>query len=228
MKQMKYTLSAAVLAAALLGMPAAHAEEVYEEDTAYEESIETAAAVEEAPVMTGVVNPYIEYKDVPALERAIGFPVLYLPANFYAAYHPAVHVFGIHGQVADLRFQSKLDGSTLSLRTAVLPFVNTDDISGFYSVNWEQKSAGDLNNTQIYTAVSADGTNVVRWTAGNFVFSLAVNGTDEKTFHALVKNFVMVADRFSHKYHNVNFEMNPSAKKILAEEKAAAAAAAMK
>jgi hypothetical protein len=171
-------------------------------------------------------NPYIEYKDVPALERSIGFPVLYLPANFYATYHPAVHVFGIHGQVADVRFQSKLDGSTVALRTAVLPFINTDDISGFYSVDWVKESAGDSNNTTIYTASAADGTRVVRWTSGNFVFSLAIGNADESLYKALVKNFVAVSARFSKKYHNVNFEMNPSAKKILAEEKAAAAAAA--
>ncbi len=226
MTKMKYTLGTAVLAAALLGMPAAHAEEVNEE-AAYEEEAE-APAEAEAPVITGMPNPYIEYKDVPALERAIGFPVLYLPANFYASYHPAVHVYGIHGQVADVRFQSKLDGSTIALRTAVLPFVNTNDISGFYSVDWKQESAGDMNNTQIYTAVSDNGTRVVRWTAGNFVFSLAINNADDSLYKALVKNFVIVADRFSHKYHNTNFEMNPSAKRILAEEKAAAAAAAIK
>ena len=227
MTKMKYTLGAAVLAAALLGAPAAHAEEVYEEEAAYEETAEAPVA-EEAPVSVGMPNPYIEYKDVPALERSIGFPLLYLPANFYASYHPAVHVYGIGGQVADVRFVGKLDGSTVALRTAVLPFVHTEDISGFYSVDWKKESAGDSNNTPVYTAAASDGTRVVRWTSGNFVFSLAIGNADDSLYQALVKNFVAVSARFSKKYHNVNFEMTPSAKRILAEEKAAAAAAAAK
>lgn len=163
-----------------------------------------------APAALALPNPYIEYPDVPSLERAIGFPVFYLPSNLYAAYHPAVHAFSINGQVADLRFVNKLDQSTLALRTAIRPYIGTDDISGFYSVDWQEQDAGDLRHTPINVAVTADGTRVVRWVSGNFAFSLAVSDIDEERFKNLMRQFVAVGERFAHKYRTLNFVLNPA------------------
>ncbi|MGP1471542.1 MAG: hypothetical protein ACTTJE_08120 [Schwartzia sp. (in: firmicutes)] len=177
-------------------------------DVAMEE--EPAPTAEAAPHFVGIPNPMIEYPDVPALERAIGFPVLYLPSNFYALYHPAVHVYGISGQVADLRFHGKADNTTITLRTALEERIFTTDISGVHGVQWQTQSAGDVKRTQVDVATLADGTRVVRWHAGRFVFALSATGFDDASFKPLLKSFVVVADRFSHKYRR--FTLNPAKK----------------
>ncbi len=254
MKHWKHTLGAAMLAVSLLtgGVAFAEgeeepeaaeaaevaeaAEEAETEVAAVETPAEEAPAVEtpaeetapaEAP-MAGMANPYIEYPDVPALERAIGFPVLYLPSNFYALYHPAVHVFGIAGQVADLRFKSKADDSTITLRSALQERIRINDISGFYGVEWKTQHAGDVKRTKVDVAVAADGTRVVRWTVGRFVFALSVTGFDEEAFKPVLKNFVVVSNRFAHKYRN--FRLNKPKKKTtqadVPDQAAAADAAA--
>lgn len=171
---------------------------------------DSAPAQEAAPRPVGMPNPMIEYPDVPALERAIGFPILYLPSNFYALYHPAVHVYGISGQVADLRFQGKADDTTITLRTALEERVFTTDISGVYGANWQTQSAGDVKRTQVDVAILADGTRVVRWHVGRFVFALSATGFDDTSFKPLLKSFVVVADRFAHKYRS--FTLNPAKK----------------
>ncbi len=247
MNEWKHTLGAAVLAASLLTGGVAFAEGE-EETPAVETAVETAAATaeaaeatpetaetaaeaaaetetaaEEAAPMVGLPNPYIEYPDVPALERAIGFPVLYLPSNFYALYHPAVHAFAIAGQVADLRFQSKADDSTITLRTALFERVRTKDISGYHGVEWTTQHGGDVKRKKVDVAVTENGTRIVRWSAGRFVFALSVTGFDENAFKPVLKNFVVVADRFAHKYRN--FTLNKPKKKNEADSSAAGQAA---
>lgn len=231
MKPLTHPLCAALLAAALV-WGTAHAAPEEDAPLEAEEMAENAvmaedapegegtpkeiAAVDSAPAQeaasrpVGMPNPMIEYPDVPALERAIGFPILYLPSNFYALYHPAVHVYGISGQVADLRFQGKADDTTITLRTALEERVFTTDISGVYGANWQTQSAGDVKRTQVDVAILADGTRVVRWHVGRFVFALSATGFDDTSFKPLLKSFVVVADRFAHKYRS--FTLNPAKK----------------
>ena len=249
MKKWKHTLGAAVLAASLLTGGVAFAEGEEEEAPVAVETVdeeadreapvaeaapaageepapaesESTVAAEETPTV-GLPNPYIEYPDVPALERAIGFPVLYLPNNFYALYHPAVHAFSIAGQVADLRFKSKADDSTITLRTALFERVRTKDISGFYGVEWTTQHAGDVKRTKVDIAVTPNGTKVVRWSAGRFVFALALSGFDDNAFKSVLKNFVVVADRFAHKYRNFTLNKPKKQNKDAAAEAAAAPA----
>ena len=147
---------------------ASAAEEMTAEKT---DSPESASEREDDSHPVGTPNPMIEYPDVPALERAIGFPILYLPSNFYALYHPAVHVYGISGQVADLRFKGKADDTAITLRTALEERIFTTDISGVYGANWQTQSAGDVKRTQVDVATLADGTSlnpelITRFTAG--------------------------------------------------------------
>ncbi len=205
MKKLFYTLIAAFLTASFLTGTTAAAPE--DEALSAAEQAADSEEKSDAPIMVGMPNPMIEYPDVPTLERAIGFPILYLPSNFYALYHPAVHVFGISGQVADLRFKGKADDTAITLRTALKERVLTTDISGVHGAAWQTQSAGDVKRTQVDVAVLENGTRVVRWSAGRFVFALSAEGFDEASFKPLLKSFVVVADRFAHKYRNFTLNL---------------------
>ena len=162
-----------------------------------------AAAAAEAPAAVG--NPMLEYPDIPSLERSVGFPVYYLPGNLLALYHPAAHIYSIDRYISDIRFQSKADDSTITVRTGLIERVGTDDISGYHG-EWTQQSAGDVKRTPVYVARTESGMRVVRWSAGRFAFAVTMQGIDDETFKNMLKNFVSVADRFAHKYRN--FRLN--------------------
>ena len=70
-------------------------------------------------------------------------------------------------------------------------------------------------------AETATGIRVVRWTAGRFAFAVTIEGVDEDTFRHMVKNFVAVADRFSHKYRNFKLNYKRKTGEKPAEEKPA-------
>ncbi|MBO4853273.1 MAG: hypothetical protein J5477_06555 [Schwartzia sp.] len=178
---------------------------------------EIAAEAGEAPEDTsaaamgeniGVPNPMFEYPDVPSLERSVGFPVYYLPGNLLALYHPAAHIYSIDRYVSDIRFQSIADNSKITVRTALIERVGTDDISGYYGA-WTQQSAGDVKRTKVWVAQTESGMRVIRWTAGRFAFAVTIEGVDDATFRNMLKNFVAVADRFSHKYRNFRLNYKP-------------------
>ena len=50
---------------------------------------------------------------------------------------------------------------------------------------------------------------VIRWKAGRFAFAVTIEGVDDATFRHMLKNFVAVADRFSHKYRNFRLNYKP-------------------
>ena len=174
-----------------------------------DEYAESEASYEAPAENVGMPNPMIEYPDVPTLEREIGFPVMYLPSNLYSLYHPAQHIFAIAGQVADLRFENKADGTLITLRSALKERVLTDDISGCYGFAWHRQTAGDVKRTKVDVGIPAEGARVVKWEAGRFVFSLYITGVDDESFKPILKNFVAVSNRFSYKYRN--FTLNPYA-----------------
>ena len=155
-----------------------------------------------------MANPLLEYPDVPSLERSVGFPVFYLPGNMLALYHPAQHIYSIDRYISDIRFQSVADDSKVTVRTALIERIGTEDISGYYG-EWTQQSAGDVKRTQVYVAQTAAGMRVVRWSAGRFAFAVTVDGVDDNTFRNMLKNFVSVADRFAHKYRNFRLNYKP-------------------
>lgn len=231
MKKKRMLLAAFFAANILMGQTAFAEEEETQEEVAVEiaETEEPAAAeavtaeAGEAPVKTeaaamgaeaGMANPMLEYPDVPSLERSVGFPVYYLPGNMLALYHPAQHIYSIDRYISDIRFKSAADDSKITVRTALVERVGTEDISGYYG-EWTKQSAGDVKRTQVYVAQTASGIRVVRWTAGRFAFAITLEGVDDATFRNMLKNFVSVADRFAHKYRN--FRLNY--KKPKAEEK---------
>ena len=207
----KHLFLAAVLAANILTGQAAFAEEADAEETVVAESAGEAPADAAATAMgedVGMANPMFEYPDVPSLERAVGFPVYYLPGNLLPLYHPAAHIYSIDRYVSDIRFQSVADDSKITVRTALIERIGTDDISGYYG-EWTQQSAGDVKRTQVYVAQTAAGMRVVRWSAGRFAFAVTVDGVDDNTFRNMLKNFVSVADRFAHKYRNFRLNYKP-------------------
>lgn len=157
------------------------------------------------PANAGVANPMLEYPDVRALERTVGFPVYYLPGNLYAFYHPADHIYSINDLVTDIRFTSKADDSTLTVRTALIERVHTEDLSGYYG-EWKETTAGDVKRSPVNIAKTEEGMYIARWTKGRFAFAFTIKGVDEATFQTMVKNFVQVSDKFAHKYQN--FSLN--------------------
>jgi len=188
MKNMKKTMLAAALAATLLAPIPAYAEN------------EDGSAANTETTTASMPNPIVEYTNVPDLELALGFPVLYLPGSLYATYHPALVINSIGGTISDLHFRSREDESRIIVRTALLKTVNTEDISGYYGVNWALQDVGDMKHTQVNVAITEDGTHVARWTKGRFVFSLAIKDMDEKNFRFVLKNYVVCADRFAYRY----------------------------
>lgn len=220
----KELLMAALFAANIFAGQTAFAEEEEpsEEPAAVvaEEAVEAPAEAVTAGEPAGMGNPLLEYPDVPSLERSVGFPVFYLPGNMLALYHPAQHIYSIDRYISDIRFQSVADDSKVTVRTALIERIGTEDISGYYG-EWEQQSAGDIKRTQIYVAQTATGIHVFRWTAGRFAFAVTIEGVDEATFRHMVKNFVSVADRFSHKYRNFKLNYKRKTGEKPAEEKPA-------
>ncbi len=209
----KSMLLAAVFAANIVTGQTVFAEEAELAEAAAVEDV-AAETAGEAPAEAnaaamgenvGMANPMLEYPDIPSLERSVGFPVFYLPGNMLPLYHPAQHIYSIDRYISDVRFQSVADDSKLTVRTALVERIGTDDISGYYG-EWTQQSAGDVKRTQVYVAQTATGIRIVRWTAGRFAFAITVEGVDDATFSHMLKNFVSVADRFSHKYRN--FRLN--------------------
>ena len=222
----KELLMAALFAANIFAGQTAFAEEEEPADevavAAAEEAGEAPAGAEAAAMgeTAGMVNPLLEYPDVPSLERSVGFPVFYLPGNMLALYHPAQHIYSIDRYISDIRFQSVADDSKVTVRTALIERIGTEDISGYYG-EWTQQSAGDIKRTQVYVAETTTGIRVVRWTAGRFAFAVTIEGVDEATFRHMVKNFVAVADRFSHKYRNFKLNYQRKTGEKPAEEKPA-------
>lgn len=208
----KATLLAAFFAAQILMGQTAFAEEV-EQGTEQEIAAEAGEAPEETSASAmgeniGVPNPMFEYPDVPSLERSVGFPVYYLPGNLLALYHPAAHIYSIDRYVSDIRFQSLADDSKITVRTALIERIGTDDISGYYGA-WAEQSAGDVKRTKVWIAQTESGMRVIRWKAGRFAFAVTIEGVDDATFRHMLKNFVAVADRFSHKYRNFRLNYKP-------------------
>ncbi len=231
MMKKKELLLAALLAANILAGQTAWAEEAPATETAAVETAEAAETQEtgEAPENAeaaavesgaGMANPMLEYQDVPSLERAVGFPVYYLPGNMLALYHPAQHIYSIDFYISDIRFKSVADDSRITVRTALVERVGTEDISGYYG-EWTKQSAGDVKRTQVYIAQTATGMRVVRWTAGRFAFAVTIEGVNDDTFRHMLKNFVSVADRFAHKYRNFKLNYKRRAQQEPAEEKPA-------
>ena len=222
----KELLMAALFAANIFAGQTAFAEEEEPADevavAAVEEAGEAPAGAEAAAMgeSAGMANLLLEYPDVPSLERSVGFPVFYLPGNMLALYHPAQHIYSIDRYISDIRFQSVADDSKVTVRTALIERIGTEDISGYYG-EWTQQSAGDIKRTQVYVAETATGIRVVRWTAGRFAFAVTIEGVDEDTFRHMVKNFVAVADRFSHKYRNFKLNYKRKTGEKPAEEKPA-------
>ncbi len=221
----KATLLAAFFAANVLMGQTAFAEEA-EPEVEWEEEVAEEAPAEKSDAApeeyAGVPNPMLEYPDVPSLERAVGFPVYYLPGNLLALYHPAAHIYSIDRYISDIRFQSVADDSKITVRTALIERIGTEDISGYYGA-WTQQSAGDVKRTQVWVAQTETGMRVVRWKAGRFAFSITIEGVDDETFRHMLKNFVAVADRFSHKYRNfrLNYKPQAQAEQPAAEQPAA-------
>lgn len=208
MHNMKKTFTGAVLALSLLTAAPAFAEEA-----------PAAAPADQPKASVGMPSPIIQYRTIPELELAIGFPVFYLPANLNAIYHPAVSIYGIHGLVADLRFESNRDNSKLMVRSALLERVRTEDISGHHGLNWSEIDGNDMKHTKVKVASLGPDSYSAHWKAGRFVYSIDFKDIDKESFLRYLKAFVATGDRFAFKFRNFTLNAH-NVEKIMREAEA--------
>ena len=216
MTYMKKAFAGAILAAGIIaGAPLA----AFAEEAPASQEAPAAQEAQAAPAALGMPNPIVQYRTIPELELAIGFPVFYLPANLNTVYHPAVSIYGIHGLVADLRFKSNRDESTLMVRSALIERVKTEDISGHHSVSWTEIDAGDMKHTKIKLATIGPDSYSAHWKADRFTYSIDMNNIDKETFLRYLKAFVMTGDKFAYKYRNFTLNVH-NVEKIMQEAEA--------
>lgn len=162
-----------------------------------------AEAEAAAPAVVDTASPIRTYEDIPTLQRAIGFPVLYLPGDIYRTYDPAVVISAIANRVSDLRFVNQMDGSELMVRTALRTDTGLDDISGFVGYEWAttQLLSSDLVTVDICS--TDHGSYAARWVRGNFAFAIAMSNTTSEDFARVLKSFFISSAKFSHRFARV-------------------------
>lgn len=164
------------------------------------------AFAEEAPAAGAAAtdaNPISTYEDIPSLQNALGFPVLYLPGDIYRAYDPAVIISAIAGRVSDLRFVNQNDGSELMVRTALRTDSGLDDISGFVGYEWAttQLLSSDLVTVDICS--TDHDSYAARWVRGNFAFAIAMSNTTSENFARVLKSYFISSAKFAHRFARV-------------------------
>ncbi len=163
------------------------------------------AYAEEAPAQAAVdtANPVKTYEDIPTLQKALGFPVLYLPGDLYRAYDPAVVISAIGGRVSDLRFVNQIDSSELMVRTALRYDSGLDDISGFVGYEWAttQLLSSDLVTVDICS--TDHGSYAARWVRGNFAFAIAMSNTTSEDFGRVLKSFFVTSAKFAYRFGRI-------------------------
>lgn len=192
---LKKTLAAAAVAAFAFAAPA-FAEEA------------PAAQAPAAQAPASMANPISTYEDIPSLQRALGFPVLYLPGDIYRAYDPAVIISSIAGRVSDLRFVNQMDGSELMVRTALRADSGLDDISGFVGYEWAtiQPLSSDLVTADVCS--TDHGSYAARWVRGNFAFAIAMSNTTSEDFARVLKSYFVTSAKFAHRFARVKTAQN--------------------
>ena len=194
--KIKKQLIPALLAASILSFnPSAQAAENTETaaPAATAEATAPAPAADAqntAPAKTAKIsNPLAKYETVREMNAALGFRPLYVP-RIFGYQCTAMYVIG--GDLAQLTFKSNIDESTLIVRTAVAGSVGTDEISGYYGLNWAEKV---ISRTKTRCAVAPNGAFVVSWTEGRYAFSVICSKLDEETFLKQMKGLVRTSEQ---------------------------------
>ena len=95
-----------------------------------------AAASEPEALTVGMPNPYVAYETLPEMKAVLGFDPLFVPRS---AGYECTKMYIIGGTIADIRFTGIKDNarSTCGVRSGRIDIAGMDDISGYYSVPWE-------------------------------------------------------------------------------------------
>ena len=109
-----------------------------------------AAASEPEALTVGMPNPYVAYETLPEMKAVLGFDPLFVPRS---AGYECTKMYIIGGTIADIRFTGIKDNarSTCGVRSGRIDIAGMDDISGYYSVPWEDVhiSQTDLHLAQL-------------------------------------------------------------------------------
>lgn len=189
------TLSA-LLAASLFCTPALAAENTPAPESSPTQT-ETTPAVNPADTVPAgtatetakVINPLAKYETMREINAALGFRPLYVP-RIFGYQCTAMYVIG--GDLAQLSFKSNIDDSTMIVRTAVAESVGTDEISGYYGLNWGEKV---ISRTKTKYAIAPNSSIVVSWTEGRYAFSVICAKLDEETFLRQMKGLVRTSEQ---------------------------------
>lgn len=143
--------------------------------------------------MIGMPNPIVEYQTYNEAADAIGFMPLYLPkVSGYSCDYVSV----IGKKTADLGFQKLGEAnSKLRVRTARQESFSSDDISGIYSVTWDQIN---INDTAVSIAKIKDNAYAAHWQIGNYLFAAQAEGVSYLQFMSLLSDSLV--DLSAHYY----------------------------
>ncbi|MDU2065335.1 MAG: hypothetical protein E6713_10900 [Sporomusaceae bacterium] len=152
-----------------------------------------SAAAAPTETLVGMPNPIVEYQTDEDMINTIGFTPLYLPKiSGYSCDSISV----ISKKIADVRFQRLGDrNSKLRIRTAQQDDFSGDDISGIYSVTWEEKH---INDTAISIAKMKDHSYAAHWKTGKYLFSVQADGISYLEFMSLLSDCLV--DLTAHYY----------------------------
>lgn len=156
-----------------------------------EAQAEQPAAQAAAPAVqnTAMPNPIAKYDNITKLNNALGFRALYVP-RIYG--YECTNMYIIGGDLAQLSFKSNIDASELIVRTARRDSVGTDEISGYYGVNWSEKV---ISRTKTLYGIAPNGNTVVSWVSGKYAFSVSMKNLDEATFLRQMKGLVRTSEQ---------------------------------
>ena len=150
---------------------------------------EASPAAEPASQTPSLPNPIAKYDTINKLNTALGFRALYVP-RIYGYECTSMYIIG--GDLAQLSFKSNIDSSTLLVRTARRDSVGTDEISGYYGVNWTEKI---ISRTKTLYGTAPNGNTVVCWVVGKYAFSVSMANLDEATFLRQMKGLVRTSEQ---------------------------------
>lgn len=149
----------------------------------------TQASKDAQPKTAGMKNPLHLCQTVNEANKILGYRPLYVP-RIYGYEVDKIYVIG--DAMAQLTFISNIDDSTLIVRTAVIEEVGTDEISGYYGVNWQERP---MSRSHTLYGTTQDGKQIVSWVEGRYAFSVICTNLDEQTFMRQMKGLVRTSEQ---------------------------------
>ncbi len=150
-----------------------------------------AAASEPEALTVGMPNPYVAYETLPEMKAVLGFDPLFVPRS---AGYECTKMYIIGGTIADIRFTGIKDNarSTCGVRSGRIDIAGMDDISGYYSVPWEDVH---ISQTDLHSAQLDYESFVANWTHGKYAFPFNANAISSDRFREILTQLVQTTER---------------------------------